>query len=150
MARMHSRHRGKARSNKPASRSSPSWVQHNSTEVTALVEKLAKEGHNEPTIGAKLRDSHGVPSVKTATGKTISQILKETGNAPAYPTDLMLLIKKAVGLRRHLKTNKKDTLNTTALLKIESKIKRLVKYYRGKKLPKGWKYDPENAALLVK
>jgi small subunit ribosomal protein S15 len=34
---------------------------------------------------------------------------------------------------------------------VESKIHRLVKYYREKgKVPAGWAYDPETAALLIK
>jgi small subunit ribosomal protein S15 len=33
----------------------------------------------------------------------------------------------------------------------ESKIKRLVKYYRRtKKLPKDWRYDPEQAVLIIR
>jgi small subunit ribosomal protein S15 len=36
-------------------------------------------------------------------------------------------------------------------MKIESKIRRLVKYYtKNNVLPEGWRYDPKTAALLVK
>jgi len=62
----------------------------------------------------------------------------------------MDLIKRAVGLHKHLKTNGTDIHNKSILRRTESKVKRLVKYYRGKKLPANWKYDPEQAALLVK
>ncbi|MCL5011319.1 MAG: 30S ribosomal protein S15, partial [Candidatus Marsarchaeota archaeon] len=60
------------------------------------------------------------------------------------------LIKRAVRLRNHLKNNKKDLSNTNSLKRVESKILRSVKYYRGRKLPSDWKYEPEKAALLVK
>ena len=46
--------------------------------------------------------------------------------------------------------NKKDKLNSKQLVHVEAKIKRLANNYRGKKLPKDWKYDPAQAALLVK
>lgn len=150
MARMHSRHRGKSKSTKSTSKTAPSWVQMNSKEVSNLVGTLAKEGKREPEIGVILRDSHGIPSVKQVTGKAISTMLKEGKLSPAYPTDLMNLIVKAVRLRKHLKINKKDVSNNYALRNVESKIRRLVKYYRGNKLPKDWKYDSEKAALLVK
>ena len=55
-----------------------------------------------------------------------------------------------MGVRKHLKENKRDKSNAIKLSHVESKIKRLVVYYRGKKLPKDWKYEPEKAALLVK
>jgi small subunit ribosomal protein S15 len=147
---MHSRHRGKSKSRKSPAKSAPAWVHSTAKEVVSLILKLSKEGRKEPEIGVILRDSHGVPSVKQITGKSISQILKDEGASATYPTDLMQLITKAVRLRKHLKENKKDTLNTTALKNVESKIRRLVKYYRGKKLPVDWKYDSEKAALLVK
>lgn len=126
------------------------WVTITKEEIQTIVEKLAKEGRKEAEIGLILRDQHSVPSIKAITGKTVSQTLKEMGLTPKYPSDLIDLIKKAVGMRKHLALNKKDKLNNKKLVDVESKIKRLVNYYRGKKLPKNWKYDPETAALLVK
>ena len=52
-------------------------------------------------------------------------------------------------MRGHLKTNNRDISNKSKSYTL-SKIKRLVKYYRGKKLSKDWKYEPEKAELLVK
>ncbi len=150
MARMHSRHRGKSKSTKSVNKTAAPWVQANAKDVSKLVETLAKEGKREPEIGVILRDSHGIPNAKQVTGKTISTILKEENLSPTYPTDLMNLIIKAVRLRKHLKINKKDVANNYSLRNVESKIRRLVKYYRGNKLPKDWKYDSEKAALLVK
>lgn len=150
MAHMHSRHKGRAGSNRPPARTAPSWVQASAKEVEALILQLAKEGKKEADIGRILRDSQGIPSVRHLTGKTVSQVLKEHGAAPEFPSDLIGLIERAVGLRRHLKSNKHDTLNKAALTRTESKIRRLARYYRGKSLPGSWKYDPEKAALLVK
>ena len=148
MARMHTRKKGKSRSRKPAS--TAKWVKVPKETVSATIEKLAKEGVAPSKIGAALRDQHGVPSVKFVLGKSLSAFLKEKKLEGKYPQDLLDLIKKAVGLRRHLKTNRKDVHNSTHLQNIESKINRLVKYYRGKKLPANWRYDPDEAALLVK
>ncbi|HDI10435.1 MAG TPA: 30S ribosomal protein S15, partial [Euryarchaeota archaeon] len=61
------------------------------------------------------------------------------------------LIKRAVNLREHLDKHPKDLHSRRGLILIESKIRRLVKYYVNKGvLPEGWKYDPEQAKLLVR
>jgi small subunit ribosomal protein S15 len=127
------------------------WVRHSKEEVVSLVEKLLKEGRNEAQIGLALRDEYGVPSVKAVTGKTVSQLLAEKNLTPKYPSTLIDLIRKAVSLRKHLEANARDKQNRKKLVDVESKIKRLVNdYRRNKKLPAGWKYSPEEAALLVK
>ena len=148
MARMHTRKKGRSRSRKPAS--TAKWVKVSKEKVSEAVEKLAKEGVPPAKIGLILRDQHGVPSVKAALGMSLDKVLKEKQLQPKYPQDLLDLVKTAVGMRRHLKENKKDTLNRMHLQNVESKINRLVRYYRGKKLPSNWKYVPEEAALLVK
>ncbi|HIQ50834.1 MAG TPA: 30S ribosomal protein S15, partial [Nautiliaceae bacterium] len=49
-----------------------------------------------------------------------------------------------------LENHPKDLHSKRGLQLIESKIKRLVKYYKRKKvLPENWKYTPEIAKLLV-
>jgi len=150
MARMHSKKRGRSGSRKSKFKTLPAWVRQSKDDVFALVEKYAKEGASGAAIGQKLRDEHGVPSVKLVTGKTISQILAEKNLAGKYPADMLDLIRRAVAMRRHLKENSRDSFNKQKLVHVESKIKRLVRYYRGKKLPSDWAYDPETAALLVK
>lgn len=151
MARLHSRKKGKSGSKKPASiKFAKNASKLSAEEVTTLVEKLAKEGKPPELVGQIMRDEHKTPSVKTVTGKTIIQLMAEKNIIQKYPSDLMNLIKRAMGVRTHLKTNKTDVHNRVKLGHIESKIKRLVRYYRGNKLPKDWKYDPEAAALLVK
>ena len=151
MARMHARKRGKSGSKKPAVKTKPDWVEADKREVEKLVEKLAKDGMAPSAIGRELRDSYGIPSAKAVTGKTVNQMLKEQKLQPEYPEDLLSLIKKALFLRKHLEKNPKDTHNRRGLQLIESKIKRLQKYYKRKKvLPKDWYYKPEEAGLLVK
>jgi len=49
-----------------------------------------------------------------------------------------------------LETNKKDSSANRGLIITESKIKRLVKYYKANSmLPKTWEYSRENAKLLI-
>jgi small subunit ribosomal protein S15 len=127
------------------------WLSAGSDEITSVVEKLAREGKAEGEIGSILRDEFGVPSVKAAVGKSISALLKEKGLQPKFPQDMLQLIKRAVGMRKHLKANAQDVASKVRLLRTESKIRRLVKYYARKgRIPRDWKYDPEQAALLVK
>ena len=101
-------------------------------------------------IGTILRDQFGIPDVKVITGKKISKIMKEHGLYPSYPEDLLNLLRKAVHLRRHLEVHKKDKHSMRGLQLLESKIRRLAKYYvKTGVLPEGWKYDPEEAKLIV-
>ncbi len=150
MARMHTRKRGKSKSHKPSRSTAQMWVNLSREEIEVIVQQLAKEGKREAEIGLILRDQHGIPSIKAITGRTVSQILKDKGLEAEYPADLLDLIKKAVRMRKHMAENKKDKLNKKQLVHVESKIKRLVNYYKGKRLPANWKYDPEKAVLLVK
>ena len=83
-------------------------------------------------------------------GKKLVKIMEEKGVAPPIPEDLFHLMKRAVRVRAHLMEHPKDTHSARGLIEIESKIRRLVKYYkRVGKLPADWQYDPERARLLV-
>ncbi|MEM0480822.1 MAG: 30S ribosomal protein S15 [Candidatus Aenigmatarchaeota archaeon] len=125
-------------------------LKYRKEEVEKLVVELAKKGYSQSMIGLILRDSYGIPSVKKITGKKISQILEENKLLPEIPEDLLNLLKRAVKLRKHLSIHKKDKHSARGLTLIESKIKALAKYYiREGKLPKDWKYDPEQAKLIV-
>lgn len=151
MARMHSKKKGKSRSKRPVVKVAPDWVEYPAHEAEELVVKLSKEGLTPTAIGLKLRDIHGVPSVKNVCGKSVVTILKAQKQELGYPDDLLNLIRRAIGMRRHLETNKQDKHNKTKLIHVESKIKRLSRYYRETgKLPADWVYDPEKAKLLVK
>jgi len=150
MARIHARKRGKSGSKRPLGTMSPRWVRYKKNEIEKLVIKFAKEGHSSSEIGLILRDQFGIPLVKRATGKTITQIMKENNLYPEFPEDLFNLLKKAVNLREHLKKNKKDYTSKRGLELLESKIRRLGKYYVKKRvLPSDWRYDPEKAKLFV-
>lgn len=148
MARMHSRKKGKAGSKKPMV--SAKWVTYDPQEVERLVVKLRNEGVRMSMIGMVLRDQYGIPSVKTVTKKTIKQILRENEALPELPEDLLNMLRKAVNLRNHMEKSKKDYTSKHGLELLESKIRRLGKYYiKRKELPEDWKYKPERAKLIV-
>ncbi|MCD6464660.1 30S ribosomal protein S15 [Candidatus Woesearchaeota archaeon] len=150
MARLYSHKKGKSRSTKPAVKKKPVWMQYSAREVELLVVKLAKEGLTPSKIGIKLRDVYGIPDVKVITGKSITKILAEKQLLPELPEDLAELLKKAVRVKQHLDNNKHDMTAKRGLQLTESKILRLVKYYkRVGKLPKDWKYNLEQVKLLV-
>ena len=101
-------------------------------------------------IGRILRDVYGVPSVKVITGKKISSILKSAELYPKFPEDLLNLMKRAVNVHKHLEKNKKDLHSRRGFQLMESKIKRLVKYYKSKGvINPAWKYNISVAKLLV-
>lgn len=129
----------------------PKWTGMSSREVEDLVVKFAREGAQSAKIGVLLRDLHAVPSVKVATGKTVSQILRENQLVPAIPEDMQNLMRRAVNLRtKHLATHRKDHHNARGLQLIESRIRRLALYYKRQgRLAPDWKYDPREAQLLV-
>ena len=103
-----------------------------------------------PFPGVILRDSHGVAQVRFVTGNKILRILKSKGLAPDLPEDLYHLIKKAVAVRKHLERNRKDKDAKFRLILIESRIHRLARYYKTKRvLPPNWKYESSTASALV-
>ena len=70
---------------------------------------------------------------------------------PALPEDLASLIKRAASLQVHLKDHKKDLSNKRGLQLIESRIRRLSKYYKEEGvLPSDWDYSAKLAELQVK
>jgi small subunit ribosomal protein S15 len=150
MARIHARKKGKSGSTRPIGRGSPRWMKYKKNEIEELVAKYAKEGKSSSEIGLILRDQYGIPLVKRATGKKTSQIMKEKNFYPKYPEDLFNLFVKAVNLRDHLEKNKKDYTSKRGLELLESKIRRLGKYYVKKgTLPEDWKYQPGKIKLLI-
>jgi len=150
MARMYSRNKGQSKSVKPTRKTSLSWLTYKQKEVEMLISKLAKEGKTPSQIGLFLRDNYGIPSVKNIAEKNITSILKEKKLLKEIPEDLMALIRKTVMLKKHLEKNHKDESAKHGLNLTESKIKRLVKYYKKtKKLPMDWKYDTERIKLFI-
>lgn len=150
MARMHARRKGKSGSKKPASRiKHPEWSALKPREVESHILDFSKEGQSTSEIGLVLRDQYAIPDVKIATGKKITKILEQNNIKPEFPEDLRNLIQKALKMRGHLESNKKDISNKRSLQLTESKIRRLTKYYHTqKRLPDGWKYSPKQAKLM--
>jgi len=140
-ARLYTSKRGRSGSTRPISKKTPSWCKYTNDEVEELVLKLAREGNTPSTIGVLLRDRYAVPLARAITGKTVKQILAGQQQSTALPEDLATLVKKAEDLRRHLEKNRKDYVNKRSLAMVESKIHRLVKYYRSRRLLRPeWEY----------
>ena len=120
----------------------PDWVTYSNEEIEEMILKFTREGKSTSEIGIILRDTYGIPS---------NEILKRNGQASEYPEDLMNLIRRAVNIRDHLEENPKDLHSKRGLTIIESRIRRLGSYYVSEgELPEGWRYNPQQAALLVK
>jgi len=150
MARMHARRKGKSGSVHPVDRKKPpEWSSLNPREVESHVIELAKNGHSNGEIGMILRDQYAIPDVKLATGKKITKILEDNQIKKEIPEDLRNLIRTALQLKKHLESHKKDLSNKRNLHLTESKIRRLTKYYHSiNRLPKDWKYSPDQAKLM--
>jgi small subunit ribosomal protein S15 len=150
MSRMHSQRKGSSGSKKPLIDKSPDWVQLSSEEVKEQVVKLSGEGMTMAKIGLVMRDQYAVPNVRLAAGMTIREILAEKNIKAELPEDLQGLMKRAVSLSGHVKANPKDLHNLRGLQLIESKIRRLVKYYKREGvIPENWQYSLDTAALQV-
>lgn len=148
MARLFTSKRGRSGSTRPISKKAPSWCKYRDEEVEALIIKLAKQGNSAAAIGNILRDTYGIPLSKPITGKKIGDIISQSQTAPNIPEDLQVLLKKATGLAKHLQKNKQDYVNKHSLTLVESKIHRLVKYYKSEGLlPPDWKYTPAVASV---
>ena len=148
MARIYARKRGKSGSKRPLVPAQ--WVSYSPEEVEKLILKLAKDGMQTAQIGLVLRDRYGIPSISAVTGRHVSKILEQNEMAPKIPKDLFNLLKKAVNLHNHMSKNKSDAHSKHGLELLESKIRRLGKYYVAtKRLPEGWAYDAEQAKLTV-
>lgn len=150
MAKKYSGSKGQSGSNKVLDKKQPIWVRHKSKEVELLIVKLAKEGKSTSEIGIVLRDRYGIPSIKQITEKKISEILEAKKLTPKLPEDLMNLIRRALALREHMTENHKDMTAKRGLEITESKIRKLVTYYKEtEKLAADWKYNPKDAKLYV-
>ncbi|MDD1672856.1 MAG: 30S ribosomal protein S15, partial [Methanomicrobiales archaeon] len=135
---------------RPYRKEVPSWSVTDPKEIEKMILDLKKQGKTMSEIGLILRDKHGVPDVKLATGKRIGRILEGAGVESRIPEDLQNLIRKALGMRKHLTENKNDLHNKRQLQLTESKVRRLVKYYvTVGKLPADWEYKPETAEILL-
>ena len=153
MARMHTRRRGSSDSDKPVADDPPEWSDVDEDAIEERVVELAEQGHSPSQIGLKLRDEGvkgtPIPDVKLATGKKVTEILDENDAESDLPEDLRNLMQRAVRLREHMDDNPQDAQNKRALQNTQSKVRRLVDYYRGDELAADFKYSYENAKELL-
>jgi len=147
---MHARRRGRSGSRRPLITENPEWVPLSKEEIENIVVKMGQDGVPAARIGLVLRDQHAVPDVKLATGRTVADILAANQLKPALPDDLVALMRRAIRLQTHLNENNKDLANKRSMQMIESKIRRIVKYYKREGvLPAEWQYSIQNAELLI-
>lgn len=117
-------------------------------DVEELVVKYGKDGVPMSQIGIKLRDQHAIPLVKPIAKKSIKKILDDNGIKQEIPEDLNNIVKKAIGLQKHLKTHNSDKRNVRSLELVEAKVHRISTYYKKiGLLPKNWKYKSVVAQL---
>ena len=149
MARLHTRKHGKAKSRKPAAADITNEADRSKVEKAIL--DYSKQGISGAMIGQNVKEKHGAGYLKPLLGKRLGQFLAEKGVQKAIPDDMMALMRKAVGMHKHLGANHRDVYGRIRLIRVEAKIGRLSKYYRDSgKLPADWKYDPKQAALMIK
>jgi small subunit ribosomal protein S15 len=150
---MHTRRRGSSSSDKPVADEPPEWSDVDADDVEARIVELAEQGYDPSQIGMKLRDEGvkgtPVPNVKLATGKKVTTILEEHDADSDLPEDLRNLMERAVRLRTHMEENPQDAQNKRALQNTESKIRRLVNYYRGGQLDEEFTYSYDVAVELL-
>lgn len=147
MGRVHTHRHGQSHSTRPISQRTPSWIS-NPKEVEELVVKYAKDGVPMSQIGIKMRDQHAVPLVKQVVKKSVKKILDENGIKQDIPEDLNNIVKKAVNLQRHLRSNNSDKRNVRSLELVEAKVHRISAYYKKiGVLPQNWKYKSVVAQL---
>jgi small subunit ribosomal protein S15 len=145
---MHTHRHGKSHSIRPATLRAPSWITLSPSEIEELVVKYSKDGLTPSQIGIKLRDQHSIPLIKPITKKSMGQILEEHDLKAEMPEDLENIVRKAVGLQKHLKANKGDNRNVRSLELIEAKVHRLSVYYkRIGRISETWKYKSVVAQL---
>jgi len=148
MGRLHTHNHGKAHSIRPIESKFSLWVKQDTKEIEDLVIKYTKDGLTPSQIGIKLRDQHAIPLVKPIINKTISDVLDQNDLKSEIPEDLNNIVTKAVGLQKHLKSNKNDRRNIRSLELIEAKVHRLSMYYKKiGRIPENWKYKAVIAQL---
>ncbi|MCU4750762.1 30S ribosomal protein S15 [Halobacteria archaeon AArc-curdl1] len=153
MARMHTRRRGSSGSDKPAADEPPEWSDVDADKIESRVVELAEQGYDPSQIGLKLRDEGvtgtPVPDIKLATGKKVTEILEEHDATADVPEDLRNLMERAIRLRRHAERHPQDYQNKRSLQNTESKVRRLVTYYRGDEIDADFTYSYDAAVSLL-
>lgn len=153
MARMHTRRRGSSGSDRPAVDEPPEWSELDEELIEERILELHEAGYEPSQIGLKLRDEGvrgtPVPNVKLATGKKITEILEENDVEPSIPEDLRALLERALRLHEHMQEHPQDAQNKRSLQNTESKVRRLIEYYRGDEIPADFRYSIQDAQGLL-
>lgn len=150
MSRIHSGRKGRAGSHRPFPLTKPEWVTVTGEEMVSQAVQLSKGGRSAAQVGQVLRDSYGVPSARAISGKRLGVLLAEQGVRPEIPDDLEAMLKRVVHLQRHLQGHPADLANRRGLNLLESRIRRLARYYRQRRrIPESWRYSSAGAALQV-
>ncbi len=145
-----SKEKGSSHETRPAALVAPKWLQFTPEEVELIIAELAKKGYSPSMIGVILRDQYGIPLVKAVLNMKLTKVLSKYNITLLVPEDLYNLIRRAVNLRKHLEAHPRDYHSQRGLIEIESKIRRLITYYKSVgKLPPEWKYEPSTAEILV-
>jgi small subunit ribosomal protein S15 len=148
---MHTKKKGKSSSRKLRMEEAEAKSGLGKEEIEKLIVSYAKSGMPAELIGETLKKKHNVLYIRKETGKRLMQIIKENNLESSLPPDMLQLVKKAVNIREHLSSNKSDVHNRIRLGRIESKIWRLVRYYKKEGvLSRDWKYDPSTAELIIR
>lgn len=150
MSRIHSGRKGRSGSDRPFPALPPTWPIPEPAEIMDQAVQLSKSGLSAAQVGTTLRDTYGVPSVRLATGQRLTPLLASRGVKPELPEDLAALLRRVVKLQRHLAGHPRDNSNRRGLALIESRIRRLARYYRDRQqLPDTWRYSATEAVLQV-
>ena len=150
MGRLHSPGKGISASTCPYRRTAPHWLQISSEQCVQMICDYAKKGVRPSQIGALLRDKSGIGMVRSVTGVKVNRILRANGLAPALPEEIYYLIKKATNVRKHLERSKHDVDSKYRLILIESRIHRLARYYKARRvIAPNWKYSAQTASAIV-
>jgi len=141
---MHKEAHGSSGSSKPVEKNNPDWVEFEEDEIEEIVLELREDGYDPAQIGLRLRDQYGVPSVKQATGKKVTEILEENDAAPEIPEDLNNLIEKAESIRDHVDENPSDEQAQRQLELAKAKIRKVASYHREEgNIPEDWEYEAD-------
>ena len=80
----------------------------------------------------------------------IEVLEKEKKMLGEVPEDLVFLFRRYATVRKHIEANKHDETAARGLHLTESKINRLIKYYkRVGRIPEKWKFDPDKSGFFA-
>jgi small subunit ribosomal protein S15 len=141
---MHKEAHGSSGSSKPIEKENPGWVEFEEDEIIEIIFELREEGLDPAQIGLRLRDEYGVPSVKQATGKKLTEVLEEEDAAPETPEDLKNLVEKAESIQSHVDENPTDEQAKRQLGLAKAKVRKVADFHRENgNIPSDWEYEAD-------